>query len=448
MFAFVVIKAASADMTWDEAWTYLFYGRTPLGFTRLDYANDHMLNSFLIWLATRLFGNSELVIRLPNILAAALYLYTTAKLVGVVRLKLLAFSICALQPYLMDYFALARGYGLAAALVQFGVVQGLFLSDGRRVGVMLTCCLLASLAVSSTAIVLYALIASLLIMAGWHYTRNDEAMTGLGLPVLFGVLGLAPVAALLWVSREGLPLTGSMGGFFDAVPRGVARMYVPDSWSYFVAVVGLLAIFGLMLWGMRRFGSRAIMLLIASVLVLVVTWLSARVLGKPLPSGRVLIPFIPLWNLTLIAMAEDVFDGAARAVSDQVGSNRHPLPAVMVRLDRTIYRGTVMDQMVRSSRTMTGTGRFNPIGNRSDIWFTAFSSVLCAALIVIYAQKLHFQRYQDWPEDYRLSQRLARALASGKCIPPDVWGRYGHVYYLDRWFGPGQGPPDVPCPPQ
>ncbi len=68
-------------------------------------------------------------------------------------------------------------------------------------------------------------------------------------------------------------------------------------------------------------------------------------------------------------------------------------------------------------------------------------------LAAVFLQRLHFQRYADWPEDAGLQARLVRALAHGGCLPPDVWDRYGHVYYLDRWFGAAHMPPDIRCQP-
>lgn len=213
--------------------------------------------------------------------------------------------------------------------------------------------------------------------------------------VLFGLLGLIPVVGLLRVSREGLPLYGSTAGFFDATVRGVARMYAPDAWSTAVAVVILLGLAALLVGGLRCFGRRAATLMLASAAALGATWLSARVLGKPLPTGRLLLPSVPLWNLTVIAMAEDI-------------------------------------------RVAAG-----GLGRRAT---AAFGPVLCIVLGVIFLHKLHFQRYSDWPQDYRLQNRLVQALAAGKCLPPDVWERYGHVYYLERWFPPDRRPADVQCP--
>ena len=398
VFAGVVIKAASSDLTWDEAWTYLFYGRAPLGFVRLDYANDHPLNSVLIWASTRMFGNSEFIIRTPNVLAGGLYLYSSAKLIGAVRGKLLAFALCVLQPYLLDYFALARGYGIAAALVQFGLVAHFF-GTRPRPRLMLGACLLASLTVFSTVVALYALLGSLALTAviaprGDSVGRHGPHVAAL--TVLFGLLGLIPVGGLLRVSREGLPLYGSTAGFFDAIVRGIARMYVPNDWSTAAALVLVLGVIALLLGDARSMSARAGTLTLASAGALGATWLAARVGGKPLPTGRLLLPFLPLWNLSAIAMAEDI-----RAAPGRL-----------------------------RSRVIGGAG-----------------ALLCIALGAVFLHRLHFQRYADWPQDYRLQNRLAQAIAGGgHCLPPDVWERYGHVYYLDRWFPPDRRPPDVQCP--
>ena len=173
-------------------------------------------------------------------------------------------------------------------------------------------------------------------------------------------------------------------------------MYVPDAWSTATALAILLGLAVLLVGGFRCFGRRAATLLLASAGALGATWLSARVLGKPLPTGRLLLPAVPLWNLTVVAMAEDVRLAGSR-------------------LGRLVMEGA--------------------------------GPALCVVLGLIFLHKLHFQRYSDWPEDYRLQNRLAQALAGRRdCLPADVWERYGHVYYLDRWFPPDRRPPDVRCP--
>jgi len=397
VFAVIVIKAASADLTWDEAWTFLHYGRDPLGFTRLDLANDHPLNSVLVWLSTWLLGNSELIIRLPNVLAGGLYLAVTARLVRRVRLKWLAFAVCALQPYLIDYFSLARGYGLAVALVQCGLVAGLFAgTERRRLATMLGCCALASFAIFSTVVALYSLIVAHLFDAWRHRRETGGAISGLRTSLAFGALGLAPVAGLLWVSRAGVPLVGSDAGFFDAIPRAVAAMYVPDRWAVMVALIGLFALAAMLLSAARHLGRTATVLLTASAICLATAWFAAWSLGKPLPSGRVLLPWLPLFGLAMIAVAEDLYATA---------------------------------------------------GLRGRQGIAAASVSLCLLVGWSFAQHLHFQRFSDWAGDYRIQSRLAQSLVVSKCLPPSVWASYAREYYLDRWFLPQYRPRDYPCLP-
>ncbi len=66
-----------------------------------------------------LFGSSELTLRLPNILALILYLVYAVGLFykNTKELALPFFLIIVLNPYLLDFFGLARGYGLSFAFM-------------------------------------------------------------------------------------------------------------------------------------------------------------------------------------------------------------------------------------------------------------------------------------------------------------------------------------------
>ena len=54
-------------MRHDEAYTYLHYARAPLSVALSDYTypNNHLFHTLLVWISTRVFGNSEVAIRLP-----------------------------------------------------------------------------------------------------------------------------------------------------------------------------------------------------------------------------------------------------------------------------------------------------------------------------------------------------------------------------------------------
>lgn len=399
LFGFVVIKAASTDLIFDEAWSFFTYAGSPLGFLRLDIANNHPLNSLLVYLATRLFGSAELVIRLPDILAGALYLAATGALIRRVRLKLVGFAICALQPFFLDYFSLARGYGLAIALVQFGLVQHFFVGRGReRYPVLLGAVLAASLALFSTVLALYALIAAHVLVegaeqrgAGASLLLRRERMS-----LLFLLAGAAPLGALLWVSRSGLPLVASGSGFFGSTAVTVAQMFVPDPAGFAVAVAALAGLAACLLLWRTSLSRRTVILLLTVALLLIAVWLGAR-LGKPLPARRVLLPWLPIWNLLIVSLAEDIFGALP-------GSVRHRL------------------------------------------WMP--SAALLAGLVWAFCLRLHFTTTNDWWFYAGVQPRLVQALVLRHCLPSDLAADYAQVYYMKRWFPSGRFPPEPTCPAQ
>src|SRR4029453_17802419 len=89
-------------------------------------ANNHVLFTLLAKVSIALLGVSELTLRLPTLLGAALYL--TSGLVLCCRLapsRLSAFLGMAaidLNPFVLDFLVAARGYGLAMGLLMTALV--------------------------------------------------------------------------------------------------------------------------------------------------------------------------------------------------------------------------------------------------------------------------------------------------------------------------------------
>src|SRR5581483_8855037 len=83
-------------------------------------ANHHFLNTLLMRLSTAIFGVSEWSLRLPALGGAALYFTAVYRLCrkafGEGWMFLLAVALLSLNPFVLDFMAAARGYGLALAL--------------------------------------------------------------------------------------------------------------------------------------------------------------------------------------------------------------------------------------------------------------------------------------------------------------------------------------------
>ena len=123
IFSYTAIRAHLLSITWDEAYSYIEFVRNGIVFPQ-QYntmsANNHLLYTWLEIQLVNWFGVSELILRIPSLFAHALFLFYSAKLVRNFNnnyLALASFFIINLNPYLLDFFSLARGYGLSLGLM-------------------------------------------------------------------------------------------------------------------------------------------------------------------------------------------------------------------------------------------------------------------------------------------------------------------------------------------
>ena len=142
LFVYTCLRAAKLSMTHDESSTFInsidinlwacFFSSECWG-----TANIHWLNSFLMQISVGLFGTDEFFIRLPNLLAHLLYLTYSILLLrafsGRIWLMLGGFMILNANPYLLEFFALARGYGMGCGFVMMSVYH-LFVYLDRKKG--------------------------------------------------------------------------------------------------------------------------------------------------------------------------------------------------------------------------------------------------------------------------------------------------------------------------
>jgi hypothetical protein len=119
IFAYTILRAYFLSFTWDESFSYLeFVKANFITFKehRVSDANNHLLNTWLMEITSRVFGVSEFTLRLPNVFAHLLFLIYSGKLVRNLSSKVLilgAFLILNLNPFVLDFFSIARGYGLS-----------------------------------------------------------------------------------------------------------------------------------------------------------------------------------------------------------------------------------------------------------------------------------------------------------------------------------------------
>ncbi len=121
-----VYRAATQSLTIDEAYTYHLYLAKNLRAILTDYdANNHVLYTLLAKFSVGLFGKGEFAMRLPSVLGGLLYFFAVYKLCrflfGDRWLFVVAVAALTLNPFLLDFLSVARGYGLGIALWTLGL---------------------------------------------------------------------------------------------------------------------------------------------------------------------------------------------------------------------------------------------------------------------------------------------------------------------------------------
>jgi len=133
MFLYACFRSVVIGITHDEVFTYLMY--VPLtvwetiSYNTIYNANNHILNTLLMKVSTGLFGNAEWALRLPNSLGHLLYLYFSFRLVkeffSQTPVALIAFILLNTNPYMLDFFSVARGYGLGMGCMMVSIYYAL-----------------------------------------------------------------------------------------------------------------------------------------------------------------------------------------------------------------------------------------------------------------------------------------------------------------------------------
>jgi hypothetical protein len=188
---FEAVRAARASFTIDEATTYLFY--IPTNFLTMftfGTGNNHFLNTLLTKCASLLAGQSELVLRLPNLLGYGVYLFFAFLILDrFVKNKVIVvcgYLLLCINPYVIDFFSLCRGYGLSLGFLMaslfffFSFLNKTLLHrpDGPRH--LQYSLIAAGLAVLSSFVLLYVYLSlvllSLIFFVSWNHRDNSTLL--------------------------------------------------------------------------------------------------------------------------------------------------------------------------------------------------------------------------------------------------------------------------------
>lgn len=189
-------RAHAIDITHDEGSTFIEYAEPRTYYeamTRAETAANHLLNTVAMKAGIDVFGPTPLALRWQSLFAHALYL-----VVGILWLRrfrsavvlLCGFVLLNVNPYLLDFFSLARGYGLACAFTLTSAVCLFRLVESGRWGFGALAHLFGALAV----------------LANFSLLHYHVALIGaFNLYVLATAPRGGPAAFVEWVCKRNVP---------------------------------------------------------------------------------------------------------------------------------------------------------------------------------------------------------------------------------------------------
>ncbi|MEO8590304.1 MAG: hypothetical protein ABI432_13100 [Flavobacteriales bacterium] len=320
VLGYVALRAFVVPVIHDEARTFQMYVLTGdwLPFEAVWDAGNHVLVTGLAQISYALFGSGLLALRMWSVLAFPLYaLYTwrvgTMIVSPMVRWCLWMALLCA--PFLLDFFSLFRGYGLAMAFLLMAVYHGArFTATGTNRHLRLALAAMAFAAFGSLSLLIMwcALLAGLSVATfRWKATVRDRRYT-MGLITLLGIAPLvfAGVFSVRLAEHDALYF-GSDLGLFKGTIGSIAQYFLGSNASWIFVAIALLfitvSVIAARSW--RNIFTAPPAALMITCAVLLFADLAGRVVlgegfGVLYPTDRTAMQLVPLF-LILFALALD-----------------------------------------------------------------------------------------------------------------------------------------------
>jgi hypothetical protein len=329
VFTYIIYKAIHVPITHDELGTIFFYSKFSYWEIMMypdTLPNNHILNTLLTKPLIALFGIDEIVLRTPNILSFLLYGAGIYRLVHLVLGKASLFYIPAvvlflMNPYLLDFFGLCRGYGMSIGFMLLSLSY--LISSFKQLtqkhlwyALILACC--ASYA--NFTLLIYWVAVCLLILCFYILDRKRSKSLStnsfIGM-IVFGVsyFGLI-IIPILKMGSDNQFRYWTSNGFIDETVTSLVHHAVYESKiflsinfiTYFIVTISCIhvVLLGLMfikssdkisLIRRPEFIATAIL-----VLSIVISILQCWILKTPNLNSRIALFYYPLFIVSLITM--------------------------------------------------------------------------------------------------------------------------------------------------
>ena len=328
LLTYATIRACTIQITIDEATTYLTYGRHGFWYIYTNIqgnTNNHFLNSFLVLWSTKAFGFSLFTVRLPALLAYLMYIIFSFKFLQEISNRtfviLAGIAFLHLNPYYIEFFGLARGYGLGFAMMMASMYYFLLYIKNKKTRYITWSFLFAGLSVYSLLILLNYFVALIAAVNFIHLQDYLQAKKRPSFLLYFFKKNKAPLysSAILYallavpISRikSGNEFFGQRHNFYKDSVRSLTeaslydkQYFAPD---FYMVLIGIAAIIflGTVIYAVRAIVKEKTTPLInaglAFCILLFIFCLSTIVqfnlLDVPYLNRRTALPYIPLFGV-------------------------------------------------------------------------------------------------------------------------------------------------------
>ncbi len=310
VFLLILSKIIFIPVTHDEmstATNYIRFSCWQIMMNPDTWPDNHILNTLFVKLFVSLFGLNQVVIRLPNLLSFVVYA------IAVFRINKTALKENSIwfiptsllfvgYPYLLDFFGLCRGYGMATALTTLSVsylLSGFLSAKNRDMWFSYSISILASYANFS---LLIFLVANTIITWFYFYLKSSGHLKQLIRPTV-----IIAITFLLYLALIANPIF--------KIANANRFMYLP-SYNMFtgttisfvilcILVVYFICIFIRLKKDEFKISFVKILIFVPSSLVLLtifVAIIQCILLKTPSPRGRTALFFFPLIMTSFVCL--------------------------------------------------------------------------------------------------------------------------------------------------
>ena len=320
----VIYKATTMSMTHDESASFYYINDKSVLFNlfRSDTwpnANNHWLNTLSFQFFSSIFGPEDWAIRLGNILLYVVYAYFSIQLLLPIKtnwLRVLGLVLMVFNPYLLDFFSTARGYGMSLGfttmafycMLRYIVSEKLSHLAFASLGI-----LLASLALFSSLIflpVIYGILFIYLLIQNKDDLLSRRMIYPLLVMILFSIvtvgLTFIPIKALSGNAEFEWGSPHLLGCFQSlAFHSSYGKPYFPTS------NLSVILFFGMMTYifiqstkfvrGLKTFvdNRHLVLSLTVFVLLIAVMVIARHTIGTYYPTERKTVMFVPFISMIL-----------------------------------------------------------------------------------------------------------------------------------------------------